>query len=199
MPPLLTGAATSGPSSKKAERLGAHLVFVDESGFLLIPNVKRTWAPRGQTPTVAYCYKHKKNSVISALAVSPKRRRLALYLQFRRRSFKGPDVKRFVLDLLANIAGRIVLLWDAGRIHRDRQIKAVIAAHPRLHVHEFPGYAPELDPAEFVWCQSDAALANSCPEDLDELMPMLTATRRRLRRSQNLLWACIYASDLPWK
>jgi hypothetical protein len=25
-------------------------VFVDESGFLLIPNVQRTWAPRGQTP-----------------------------------------------------------------------------------------------------------------------------------------------------
>jgi transposase len=30
----------------RAEQRGAHLVFVDESGFLLIPNVKRTWAPR---------------------------------------------------------------------------------------------------------------------------------------------------------
>jgi hypothetical protein len=32
---------------KNARRLGAHLVFADESGFLLIPNVVRTWAPQG--------------------------------------------------------------------------------------------------------------------------------------------------------
>ncbi len=33
---------------KNAARLGAHLVFADESGFQLIPNVVRTWAPQGQ-------------------------------------------------------------------------------------------------------------------------------------------------------
>lgn len=37
---------------KKAFVLGAHLTFLDESGFLLIPNVCRTWAPRGQTPVL---------------------------------------------------------------------------------------------------------------------------------------------------
>jgi hypothetical protein len=40
--------ARPGRASKKARRLGAHLVFVDESGFLLIPTVRRTWAPRGK-------------------------------------------------------------------------------------------------------------------------------------------------------
>src|SRR5207302_3565621 len=38
------------PRIKKTARLGAHLVFADESGFLLIPNVAKTWAPVGQTP-----------------------------------------------------------------------------------------------------------------------------------------------------
>jgi len=37
-------------ADKKTARLGAHLVFADESGFLLIPNVAKTWAPVGQTP-----------------------------------------------------------------------------------------------------------------------------------------------------
>src|SRR3989442_1197913 len=37
---------------KNAERLNAHLVFLDECGFLLIPNVRRTWAPRGPTPII---------------------------------------------------------------------------------------------------------------------------------------------------
>ena len=38
------------PHIKNADRVGAHLVFVDESGFLLIPNLTRTWAPKGRTP-----------------------------------------------------------------------------------------------------------------------------------------------------
>jgi transposase len=183
----------------RAEQCGAHLVFVDESGFLLIPNVKRTWAPAGQTPTIRYCFKHSKISAINALAVSPKRKRIALYLQFRRRSFKGPDVKWFLQYLLKHVQGPIILLWDKGRIHRHQEVKAWCEAHPRLQVEEFPGYAPELNPAEYVWAQSDSALANSVPEELDELNAMLVTTKRRLSRSQDLLWSCIQASDLPWK
>jgi hypothetical protein len=184
---------------RRANELNATLVFLDESGFLLIPNVKRTWAPTGQTPTIRYCFKHSKISAISALAVSPKRKHIALYLQFRRRSFKGPDVKRFLHELLKHVHGPIILLWDSGRIHRHHEVKAWCAQHPRLQVEKFPGYAPELNPAEYVWCQADAALANSKPEELDELKTMLDTTKRRLLRSQDLLWACIYASDLPWK
>src|SRR5438876_12462005 len=40
------------PGKKNAARLGAHIVFADESGFLLAPLVVRTWAPRGCTPVV---------------------------------------------------------------------------------------------------------------------------------------------------
>jgi transposase len=125
-------------------------VFVDESGFLLIPNVRRTWAPRGLTP----CLRH----------------------------LRGP----------------VDLLWDRGSIHRHREVRAFLADHPRLHVHYFPAYAPELNPAEYVWAQADHELANGVPDDLRELRDCLRDATRRLRRSQALLWSCIYASDLPW-
>ncbi|HEY6410628.1 MAG TPA: transposase [Ktedonobacteraceae bacterium] len=171
---------------------------MDESGFLLIPNVKRTWAPRGKTPTIHYCFKNDKISAINALVVSPKRKRIALYLQFRARSFKGPDVKQFLQQLFRQVRGPIIVLWDGGKIHRHHEVKTWLDAHPRLQVEQFPGYAPELNPSEFVWCQSDSALANSAPEELESLMAMLRATKRRLLRSQALLWSCIYASDLPW-
>jgi broad specificity phosphatase PhoE len=62
----------------------------------------------------------------------------------------------------------------------------------------FPAYAPELNPAEYVWAQADRALANGGPDDLVELRQRLDSAIRRLRRSQHLLWSCIYASDLPW-
>jgi transposase len=62
----------------------------------------------------------------------------------------------------------------------------------------FPAYAPELNPAEYVWNQTDRALSNSAPESLKDLKKMLRNSKRKLRGSQKLLWSCIYASDLPW-
>ena len=183
---------------KKADDLGAYLVFLDESGFLLIPNVKRTWAPKGKTPTVRYRLDHKKLSALNALTVSPKRKHMALYIRFQSQSFNGLNVLRFLKHLLKHLRGPVMLLWDRGRIHRDGQVQTFIENHPRLQVEEFPGYAPELNPAEYVWMQADSALANSVPEEIVELKALLLTTKRKLRTSQDLLWACIYASDLPW-
>lgn len=183
---------------RRANRLGAWLIFADESGFLLIPNVKRTWSPKGETPIIRYKLQHQKLSAISALAISPRRRRIALYLQIRQRAFKGPDVQRFLHYLLKQLRGPIILLWDQSPIHKHGTVYKFGQAHPRLQIEEFPGYAPELNPAEYVWCQSDSALANSRPEELTELKALLVATKRRLRNSQDLLWSCIEASDLPW-
>lgn len=158
----------------------------------------RTWAPKGRTPIVRDGYKQDRISAISALAVSPKRRRVALYLRLRRRNLTGLDVRAFLQHLLRYLRGPVVLLWDRGTIHRRKEVTHGITAHPRLHVEEFPAYAPDLNPAEYVWPQADRALANSAPMDVVQLNGMLRYTVRRLRHSQGLLWACIYASDLPW-
>jgi hypothetical protein len=64
---------------RKARRRKAHLVFLDESGFMLTPTVRRTFAPRGQTPIIKSWDRHDRISAISAVTVSPKRRRLGLY------------------------------------------------------------------------------------------------------------------------
>ena len=158
----------------------------------------RTWAPKGSTPIVRYVYKQDRISAISALAVSPKRRRLALYLHLRTRNLTGLDVRAFLTHLLRHLRGPIVLLWDRGTIHRRREVTQWITAHPRLRVEPFPAYAPELNPAEYVWNQADRALANGAPMDLVQLHSRLQHSVRRIRRSQTLLWSCIYASDVPW-
>jgi hypothetical protein len=55
-------------------------VFADESGFLLIPHVAKTWSPQGCTP-VHYHREGRRDkvSVISGISVSPQRQRLGLY------------------------------------------------------------------------------------------------------------------------
>ena len=158
----------------------------------------RTWAPKGRTPIVRYLSKQDRLSAIRALAVSPTRRRVGLDLRLRRRNLTGVAVRAFLRHLLRHLRGPGVLLWDRGTIHRRQAVKQWITAHPRLHVEEFPAYAPELNPAEYVWAQTDRALANSAPMDLRQLNGMLRSTGRRLRHSPRLLWSGISASDLPW-
>ncbi|MEW5994554.1 MAG: transposase [Candidatus Zixiibacteriota bacterium] len=163
-----------------------------------MPTVRRTWGPRGKTPFFYHLYKQDRISAISALTVSPKRKRIALYIRYRSRNINGLDVRAFLALLLKHLRGPVVLLWDRSPIHRRKEVKQFVFDHPRLHIEFFPAYAPELNPAEYVWNQTDRSLANSAPEDLAGLRGMLRSSQRRIRGSQRLLWSCIYASDLPW-
>jgi len=58
---------------KNAARLAAYIIFIDESGFLLIPSVRKTWSPVGQPPLLRHRYRHDRISAISGIAVSRKR------------------------------------------------------------------------------------------------------------------------------
>lgn len=66
---------------KKARVTKAVLVLVDESGFMLQPVVRRTWAPAGQTPIHYTWDRHDRLSVIAAITVSPKQHRLDVYFR----------------------------------------------------------------------------------------------------------------------
>jgi transposase len=187
------------PHIKNASGRGAHLVFADESGFSLIPSICRTWAPRGATPTLQIAGCWTKLSAISALSVSPKRGRLSLCLHFQPTNITALAVCGFLKHLLRHLRGPIVLLWDSTPVHKAGPIGQFRASHPRLHVERFPGYAPELNPDEFVWTQLKRSLCNAIPKDLAHLRRLLLrAPVLNLRRSQRLLWSCSLASDLPW-
>ena len=141
-----------------------------------------------------------KISAIGALSVSPKRKHLALYLQFHRRNLNGLDVKAFLGELLKHLRGEIILLWDRSPIHSKRkEVSEFLRQQQRIQVEEFPTYAPELNPAEYIWNQTDRALSNTAPQDLEEVHALLSNSVAKISNSQKLLWSCIYASDLPWR
>ena len=182
---------------KRVQRLKAHLAFLDESGFLLIPNVRRTWAPRGRTPVIWHRYRHDRISAISAVTVSCRRQRIGLYFHLHQENISQSEVVLFLRYLLRQMAGPIVLLWDGGSIHTGAEIQAFLARHPRLHVERFPAYAPDLNPDERVWGYCKAALANGRPDNLDELLATLQRVTRNARRRPSLLRSFIAGSDLP--
>lgn len=111
----------------------------------------------------------------------------------------GEEVIAFLRYLLRIIRGPIVLVWDKAPIHQRKKVQAFLAQHPRIHVYTFPSYAPELNPVEFVWTQTNEYLASTTPENLKQLVALVRAALHRTRRSPSRLWSCIYASELPWK
>jgi transposase len=140
-----------------------------------------------------------KISALSVLTVSPRRRRVHLYARFHRnKNVRFPQVIAFLRQLLRHVRGAIVLLWDSNQPHRAVAVRAFLAKHPRIRTERFPGYAPELNPDEFVWNHLKRAVANGVPDDLHDLKRLLHPPLQRLRQSQKLLWSCFEASDLPW-
>ena len=182
---------------KKARRLNAYLIFLDESGFLLLPTVRRTWAPRGHTPLLRHRYQRDKVSAISAVTVSPQRQRCGLYAHFHLANITHVEVAAFLRLLLRHLAGPLIVLWDGGSIHRGAAVRQLLARHPRLQIERLPAYAPELNPDEMVWQHLKGRLANGSPDTVAELLADMTRVARQLRRTPALLRACILASELP--
>jgi len=185
------------PGKKNAARLGAHLIFVDEAGFLLIPSVRKTWSPVGQTPIVRHRYAHDRISAISGIAVSPKRAHCTLYCQLYEDNIQGDEVAAFLRSLLRQIPGHLVVLLDNGGIHRGEPVQELLSRTSRLHLEPFPPYAPELNPDEGVWNHLKAHLANGRPDTSAELMDVLAEEVCCLAASPLLLRGCIEQSDLP--
>ena len=182
---------------KGAADLGAYLVFLDESGFMLMGTVVRTWGPRGQTPVIRYRYRHDKASVISGVSVSPRRHCVGLYYQVHAKNIQHAEVCEFLRQLLRHLPGVIMVLWDNGGIHKGEPIREFLKEHPRLRVEYFPGYAPELNPDEGVWSQAKKALANGRPDTVEELREYILAELGALSHSPGHLRACIHESELP--
>jgi len=55
-------------SKKNAKRRKAWILFQDESGISERPSVRRTWAPKGETPVLIHAFNWKKMSISAALA-----------------------------------------------------------------------------------------------------------------------------------
>ncbi len=182
---------------KNARRLGAYIVFCDESGFLLIPNVLRTWAPRGETPILRHRYRRDKVSVISGVSVSPFRQRLRLYYCFHLDNIGQAEVCEFLRHLLRHLRGPVIAFLDNSKTHKGEALRELCRRHPRLRIEHFPSYAPEVNPDEGVWSLAKRDLANGRPDNLEDLLSALTTSLECIRRSNARLRGCITHSDLP--
>lgn len=164
---------------------------------MLIPTRRRTWGPEGKTPLIRYNYKHDKISALAALTVSARRKHMGLYTRFQQDSFTAMDVANFLRMLLRHLRGHVILLWDGAPIHKGQPFRKLQERFPRLDFERLPAYAPELNPAEWIWKDFNGRMANSLLRDKQHIRQRLHRNKRRVRRTQKTLRSFVEASDLP--
>jgi transposase len=183
---------------REAWRRSAYIAFLDESGFMLTPAVRRTFAPRGKTPVLETWDRRDRWSAISCVTVSPVAGRPGLYFDLLDHNAHGEDVVEFLAELHRRL-GPVTVVWDRNNIHgKSKAVKAWLAKHPGVVAEDFPGYVPDLNPDEGVWGWAKyGRLANLAASDKDELWGYIVDELVEVKFRPELLMGFICQTGLP--
>jgi transposase len=186
---------------RQAFQRQAHVVFLDESGFQLTPSVRRTLAPRGQTPVLSCWDRRDRISALSGITLSPLEGRPGLYFELLpvNRSAHAEEVVAFLKSLKRQLRGPFTVVWDRHGIHSKSQIvQAFLAANPDIVAEDFPGYVPELNPDEWVWGWTKyGRLSNLAAWDSDELWDHTVMALIDLKFQPKLLNTFVKEAGVP--
>jgi len=170
------------------------LVFVDESGFYLLPAILRPYAPCRETPILKVLQTRDHLSVMSG--VTPQG---WLFTKIRFNPLNGMDSVQFLKHLHSQVSRKLLVIWDGSPIHRNREVKDYLAngAAKHIHLERLPAYAPDLNPDEGVWRHlKRVELSNVCCTDLRNLNNQLRLAILRLRRKPFILQSFFAQSGL---
>jgi hypothetical protein len=154
---------------KTARRQNALILFEDESGVSLLPSVRATWAPRGQTPVLRHHFAWKRLSIAGVLAYEPDGSDAHLLFQLRPGAYNDETLIDFLADVHEHEQHRtIILIWDGLPSHRSRRMLDWLSDQRAwLSAERLPGYAPDLNPIEQVWGNvKSQELANLCADTI---------------------------------
>lgn len=183
--------AESWPELKRQAR--RELVFVDESGFYLLPGVVKTYSPRARTPVLDEWQTRDHLSVMGG--VTPRGK---VYTLVRPTSLNGLHTIEFLLHLGRLAGDRLLVVWDGSPIHRRAEVSEFVAeARGAIVVERLPSYAPDLNPVEWLWRQlKEVELRNLSCRDLEQLHLEFHLALGRARQNPRLMRSFFEGAEL---
>ena len=167
-------------------------MFVDESGFYLVPGLVRTYAPCGQTPILRCWQTHDHLSMMSGITPAGQ-----LYTRVREQALTSTGAVAF-LKHLRQVLRKVLVIWDRSPIHRGEVRQFLTNGGARnVHLEALPPYAPDLNPHEGVWQHlKHVELRNLCCADLAHLRQELHFAAMRLRSKPHCVRAFFAGAGL---
>lgn len=132
----------------RAKRRGAEIFFMDEAGVRSDQVLGRTWGEKGKTPEVRTSGQRQSINAISAVNALG-----AFWYEVYSGRFNATRFRdEFLKSFMRGRRRPVFLVVDGHPSHRAKMIAAYVKElKGRLELHFLPGYAPELNPDEFVW------------------------------------------------
>ena len=157
------------------------LLYGDESLFVLIPHIGKTWTFPKLKP-IARVSGQRGVHVGVTSAVSPQGH---LFFQFSKGNFNSRTFIRFMKALRGHFTRRkIFFIVDGAPPHRSKTVKEFVHKNSKwLSLHQSPGYSPELNPDEEVWHDTKIHKLNARPmRNHQELKKAVLGSLRSLQK-----------------
>jgi transposase len=131
----------------RAKSRGADIFFLDEAGVRSDAVLGKTWGEKGKTPEVRTSGQRQSVNAISAINSLG-----AFWYNVYTGRFNAGRFREFLKDFLRYRRRPVFLVVDGHPAHKANLIKNYIQElKGKLELHFLPGYAPDLNPDEFVW------------------------------------------------
>lgn len=173
------------------------LVFSDESGFYLLPAVVRTYGPKGETPVLPHRAGRDHLSIMGAVTSEGK-----VYTLVRQKPLNGLHCITFLQHLQRQVGKPLLVIWDGSPIHRRVAVRDFVTGVGRKEIvlEPLPGYAPDLNPVEWLWKHlKHVELRNKPCLDLEELHLEFHLAVGRVRQRPDLIDSFFAGAGLPLK
>jgi len=163
-------------------------VFVDESGFSLVPFLLRSWSPIGEPDIILESEKRAHLSSIGLVSLSP----IRLDMKFFTTTFPGGAKSAemsYVLDELHKyFPGTIILIWDNLKGHIGLQAKYEREHPDWFRFERLPTYSPELNVVEQCWNQiKNVEMANFAPKNQKQVIEQVELATKTINENKTLL------------
>jgi len=130
----------------RCKRRKAKIFFMDEAGVRSDDPLGRSWGIKGKTPIVKTSGQRQQVNAISAVAPDG-----SFWYEVYSGKFNSSRMVEMLQRFMKN-RGNICLILDGHPAHKSNMIKEFVnKCAGKLEIYFLPGYAPELNPDEFVW------------------------------------------------
>ena len=105
-----------------------------------------------------------------ALVAPTRRRKARLFARHYESTIHGKEAAEGLRYFRTKVGRPLIVMWDRLGVHGAKEVKALVAAHPKDYVLEkLPSYAPDLNPEEGCNSQAKAELRDAVPVDVPDL------------------------------
>lgn len=114
-------------------------------------------------------------------------------------AIKSPQIIEFLQALKRQIKRKLLVIWDGLPAHRSRLVRNYLdQLNGAIQIEPLPGYAPELNPTEYVWGYlKQHELPNLCAQDFSQLTAFARTRLKSMQRRPTLITAFWKQAELP--